>query len=82
MRAWLEVAAHYALPEVAAQPDADRRRRRARTAAALLGDPLRALFERGRPAGEFSRGADDGMVRAACSARSCWRAPVPSATAR
>jgi TetR/AcrR family transcriptional repressor of mexCD-oprJ operon len=52
--AWLDVAERYALAQLAAQPglgiDAQAREHRSR----ILGDPLRALIERGRAAGEFS----------------------------
>jgi TetR/AcrR family transcriptional repressor of mexCD-oprJ operon len=51
--AWLDVAERYAFVALAAQPDAldeETRERRRR----VLGDPLRALIERGKAAGEFS----------------------------
>jgi AcrR family transcriptional regulator len=52
--AWLDVAERYAFAQLAAQPgmaiDGEAREHRSR----LLGDPLRALIERGQAAGEFS----------------------------
>lgn len=52
--AWLDVAERYALAQLAAQPGiaiaGTSREHRSR----ILGDPLRALIERGQAAGEFS----------------------------
>jgi AcrR family transcriptional regulator len=52
--AWLDVAERYAFAQLASQPglaiDAQAREHRSR----ILGDPLRALIERGQAAGEFS----------------------------
>jgi AcrR family transcriptional regulator len=51
--AWLDVAERYALAQLAsevAEADDDARQHRSR----ILGDPLRALIERGKAAGEFS----------------------------
>ena len=52
--AWLDVAERYALAQLATQPGhgADRQAREHRSR--ILGDPLRALIERGQAAGEFS----------------------------
>ncbi len=52
--AWLDVAERYAFAQLAAQPGAgldDEARERRRH---VLGDPLRALIERGQAAGEFA----------------------------
>ena len=52
--AWLDVAAHYAVPQIAAQAaltTSEEARERSRR---VFGEPLVALFERGRAAGEFS----------------------------
>jgi AcrR family transcriptional regulator len=52
--AWLDVAERYAMAQLAAQPglaiDAQAREHRSR----ILGEPLRALIERGQAGGEFS----------------------------
>jgi TetR/AcrR family transcriptional repressor of mexCD-oprJ operon len=52
--AWLDVAERYAFAQLASQPgvatDAAAREHRSR----ILGDPLRALIERGRADGDFS----------------------------
>jgi TetR/AcrR family transcriptional repressor of mexCD-oprJ operon len=52
--AWLDVAERYAMAQLATQPGigADRQAREHRNR--ILGDPLRALIERGQAAGEFS----------------------------
>ena len=52
--AWLDVAERYAFAQLVVQPGAgldDEARERRRH---ILGDPLRALIERGQAAGEFS----------------------------
>jgi TetR/AcrR family transcriptional repressor of mexCD-oprJ operon len=51
---WLDVAERYAMAQLAAEPGigADRQAREHRSR--ILGDPLRALIERGQAAGEFS----------------------------
>ena len=52
--AWLDIAERYAFAQLATQPglvaDEEMREHRSR----VLGDPLRALIERGQAAGEFS----------------------------
>jgi TetR/AcrR family transcriptional regulator, mexCD-oprJ operon repressor len=48
--AWLDVAERYAFTQLGEEPDEDTRRRRSR----ILGEPLRALIERGKAAGEFT----------------------------
>jgi TetR/AcrR family transcriptional repressor of mexCD-oprJ operon len=52
--AWLDVAERYAMAQIATQPGltVDPRAREQRSR--ILGDPLRALIERGQAAGEFS----------------------------
>ena len=49
--AWLDVAERYAFAQLAAQAMDDETREHRRR---ILGDPLRALIERGKAAGEFS----------------------------
>ena len=49
--AWLEVAERYAFAQLSAQAMDDETREHRRR---ILGDPLRALIERGKAAGEFS----------------------------
>jgi TetR/AcrR family transcriptional regulator, mexCD-oprJ operon repressor len=52
--AWLDVAERYAMAQIATQPGltVDPRAREQRSR--ILGDPLRALIERGQAAGDFS----------------------------
>ena len=75
--AWLDVAERYAFASSATTTDAETLEHRRR----VLGDPLRALIERGKAAGEFSPAlSTDGAC--AASARCCWPAPARSPTAR
>jgi TetR/AcrR family transcriptional repressor of mexCD-oprJ operon len=53
--AWLDVAERYAFAQLTNQPGMDLDERTRERSRRLLGDPLRALVERGKTSGEFSR---------------------------
>jgi TetR/AcrR family transcriptional regulator, mexCD-oprJ operon repressor len=52
--AWLDVAERYAVPQLAAQAEAGASAEVREHQRRVFGEPLRALFERGQAAGEFS----------------------------
>ena len=77
--AWLDVAERYAFAQLAAEfADDETREQRSR----LLGDPLRALIERGQADAASSPPRCRPSGPCASSARCCWPAPARWPTAR